>query len=131
MWRISYEAYQDLMRRYPQIGTGLLRTMASRLREMLTRIEDLSSRPVLSRTAKIILILSNNGQLTISRSVHTNQEIASLISSVPGAISRSLKNLNELGLVELTRSRIIVKNLDSLSCLAQVDPLEALKYPRH
>jgi len=123
MWRISCEAYQGLMARYPRMGTGLLRMLAHRNRVMLDHIEDLSSRPVLARTAKVLMDLSNHGQNPISRTVHSNNEIAALVSSVPGAISRSLKNIRHMGLIECTRNRITVLNKQALSELAQIEPI--------
>lgn len=133
MWQISYQSYQALMQRYPRMGTGLLRVLAQRNRAMLDHIEDLSSRPVLARTAKVLLDLSQNGQIPIYRTVHTNNEIAALVSSVPGAISRSLKNIRQMGLIEVNRNRIVILNPESLTKLAQVEPLEisgSIKFPQ-
>lgn len=123
MWRISCEAYQGLMVRYPRVGTGLLRVLAKRNRAMLDHIEDLSSRPVLARTAKVLLDLSLNGQNLINRSVHSNNEIAALVSSVPGAISRSLKNIRQMGLIECSRNHITIVKAQELTALAQIEPL--------
>jgi CRP/FNR family transcriptional regulator len=124
MWRISCQAYQALMSRYPKMGTGLLRVLAKRNRAMLNHIEDLSSRPVLARTAKVLLDLSQNGQNSINRTAHSNNEIAALVSSVPGAISRSLKNIRQMGYIECTRNRITILDTLALSKMAQIEPLE-------
>lgn len=128
MWRISHTAYQELMVQYPRVGTGLLRVMAQRNRTMLEHIEDLSSRSVLSRTAKILIELSNHGSLPINRSLQTNNEIAAMISSVPGAISRSLKAIRQMGMITCTRNHITVTNLEPLIKLAQLGPIE-LSHP--
>lgn len=124
LWRISYEAYHGLMLRYPRVGTGLLHILAKRNRAMLDHIEDLSSRPVLARTAKVLLDLSNHGHNQIDRSLHTNYEIAALISTVPGAVSRSLKNIRQIGLISCTRSHITIINIEKMVKLAQVEPLK-------
>jgi CRP/FNR family transcriptional regulator len=129
MWRISHAAYQGLMARYPQLGTGLLRILAKRNRAMLDHIEDLSSRPVLARTAKVLLDLSHHGQDSISRSLHSNNEIAALVSSVPGAISRSLKNIRQMGLIECSRNRITITHVDEIIKLAQIEPMELSTSP--
>lgn len=129
MWRISCEAYQGLMARFPKMGTGLLRVLAHRNRVMLDHIEDLSSRPVLARTAKVLMDLSNHGQIPISRAVHSNNEIAALVSSVPGAISRSLKHIRQMGLIECTRHRIAVINAQALMEMAQIEPIVLSRSP--
>ena len=55
IWQVSYEAFQSLLTRYPQVGLGLLRVLAKRNRQMLTQYEDVSFRSVLARTAKLLL----------------------------------------------------------------------------
>lgn len=123
LWQISQERYQMLMERIPELGTGLLRVLAARNRRMLEHIEDLMSLPVLARTAKILLDLSQFGAQTINRTAHPNREIASLVATVPGAISRSLKNLRESGAIHCTRGKITILDVDELAELAHIDPI--------
>lgn len=123
LWHMTYDRYQILMQRYPELGTGLLGVMAERTRKMLDHIENLISRPVLARTAKVLLDLSDGGMLVISRRQHTNQEIAALVATVPGAVSRSLKNLKELGAIRLDRHSITVRSKPAMVEIAQVDPM--------
>ncbi len=122
-WRVDHERYQALMERYPQVGTGLLRVMAERNRLMLARYEDLLSRPVLARAAKMLLDMSQKGQEPINRYRHPNQEIAALAATVPEAISRSIKTLREMGVIQATRSQITVQSPERLAKLAQIEPL--------
>ncbi len=123
MWHISYQSYQMLMSRYPLMGTALLRVLAKRNRALLERIEDLSSRPVLARSAKTLLDLSQHGENPINRRHHPNNEIAALVSTVPEAFSRSLTNLRQMGIIEVTRSQISVSDVASLTKIAQIEPL--------
>ena len=120
-WQVSPEDYRVLMQRYPEVGLGLLRIMAARNRVLLARYEDLMSRPVLARTAKLLYSLSQGGQQIINRYDHPNQRIAAMAGTVPEAISRSIKVLKENGVIECTRKLITILSIEQLMCFAQVD----------
>jgi CRP-like cAMP-binding protein len=64
-WHISYPAFQDLLKKIPQVGLSLLSVLARRNRQMIAHYEDLSFRPVISRTAKLLLGLSEAGRRPI------------------------------------------------------------------
>ena len=123
-WQLGHADFQMLMERYPQVGTGLLRSLAMRNRMMLAQIEDISSRPILARVAKSILDLSDYGQHPIDRRQHSNQEIAARVASVHEAVSRSIKSLQDRGAISYSRETINVISVKRLAELAQLDPLE-------
>jgi CRP-like cAMP-binding protein len=123
-WNIGYDAFHDLVRRFPNpdIGLGLLRVIAARTRLLINRCEDLSFKPVLARTAKLLLELSEDGEKVIERRNHPIKELAALIATVPEAISRSLKTLKEDRMIEYSRSKITVTDPQALADLAQMKP---------
>ena len=121
-WRLSHESFMMLMTRYPEVGTGLLRVLATRFRAMIDQYEDLLSRPVCARTAKIIMELSDGGQKPISRQRHSNQELAALAATGPEVFSRSLKTLREAGVIECTRLHITVLMPNRLREMALLEP---------
>jgi CRP/FNR family transcriptional regulator, cyclic AMP receptor protein len=123
VWQVDCERYQVLMRRYLEVATGLLQVMAARNRLMLAHLEDLISRPVLARAAKVILDLSQGGKVSINRRSHSNIEMATRVATTHEAISRSLKSLQNMGLITCTRSKIQVHNLADLAEVAQLSPL--------
>ena len=122
-WQISPERYQMLMRHYPMLGLGLLRILAERNRQLLARYEDLMSRPVLARTAKLLLTLSQGGNQPINRFENPNHKIAAMAATVPEAISRSLKILKVDGIIECTRVEIKILSTEGLSRYALVEPI--------
>lgn len=122
-WRISFENFQTIFHRHPVVGTGLLNILAARNRKMLTLYEDLMSRPVLARVAKMLLDLSKNGEQPINRLRHSNLQIAALTATVPEAVSRSLKNLKTKGVIEYSRAQIKIILLRELMDLALIDPI--------
>lgn len=119
-WQITYDRFQPLMRRYPQLGLSLLKILAARNRALISQCEDVAFRTVLGRTAKIILELSNNGNKPISRREHPNQELAAKAATVAEPISRSINSLRQSGVICCDRNRITVCSPKRLAELADV-----------
>ena len=120
VWRVPANRFQSLVERYPQVGTGLLRMMAQRNRQLLARYEDLFSLPVLGRTAKILLDLSQWGQVSINRYKHSNQKMAALAATVPEAVSRSIKKFKEMDILDSDRTQITIMAPDRLADMTNV-----------
>jgi CRP-like cAMP-binding protein len=126
VWKIAHEPFQKILLRHPEIAVGLLKVLASRNRQLISRYEDLSFRPVQARTAKLLLELSQNGQHPIARREHSISQMAAQIASVPEAVSRALGELARRELICSTRTEIRVLNVRALGDAAQLDapPLE-------
>ncbi len=120
-WRVQRDPFMVLMDRYPELGTGLLQVLAKRTRKMINHFEDLLSRTVRARTAKVILDISHQGQETISRRQYSNLELAALAATCPEALSRSLRTLREAEVIECNRKEINVSRPEQLAELALVD----------
>jgi CRP-like cAMP-binding protein len=123
-WNIQHEQFVQLVRAYPdpEIGLGLLRVLAARTRLLINRCEDLSYRPVLARTAKLLLDLSASGAKIIDRSEYPIKELAGFIASVPEVLSRSLTTLDERGIIRSDRLTIEVLEPQQLADIAQIEP---------
>jgi CRP-like cAMP-binding protein len=127
-WRLSHESFISLARNYPEVGTGLLRILASRFRAIIDQYEDLLSRPVCARTAKIVLDLSEQGNKPIDRRHHSNQELAARAATGPEVFSRSLKKLRELDVIDCTRAEITVRHPGRLAEVALLAPEAAIEF---
>lgn len=122
IWSASSPHFNELLRRYPQVAVGLLPILASRNRWLVSQYEDLSFRSVRARMAKLLLDLSDNGQLDIDRRQHPVHELAARIATVPEAVSRSLGDLRRYGCISCTRTTIAVRDGEELVRLAQLNP---------
>ena len=122
-WNIQHEAFHNLVNQYPDpsIGLGLLRILAARTRLLINRCEDLSFRPVRSRTAKLLLDLSDGGNNTIERKNYPIRDLSASIATVPEVFSRSLSILKEEALIEVTRSHIRILDSQGLAEVAQIE----------
>jgi len=123
-WQLSCDMYGNLLERYPEVGTGLLRALAARNRMMLIHLEDIISRPIQARVAKALLDLSDAGKKPVDRRLHTNQEIAARVATVHEAVSRSIKSLYEAAAISYNREKITITSVSLLAKLAQTDPIE-------
>jgi CRP-like cAMP-binding protein len=130
-WNIDHESFLDLVQRYPdpEIGLGLLRVLSARTRMLIGRCDDLSFRPVVARTAKLLLELSEKGTKIINRREHPIKDMSARIATVPEAISRSLKTLKEEEYIEYTRTEVSVLDSHGLAELAQLSPLSLEEIP--
>jgi CRP-like cAMP-binding protein len=113
-----------LLEEIPQVGLSLLKVLAVRNRQMISRYEDLSFRGVVARTAKLILDLSQDGRQLVDRRTCSIEEMARRIATVPEAISRSLNVIKARGFIQVSRLEITVLDVQKLAALAQLDPLK-------
>ncbi len=130
VWQLSPERFQILIHRYPEIGLGLLCILAERNRVLLTRYEDLLSRSVLARTAKLLYTLIQGENAPINRYEYPNNRIAAMVSTVPEAVSRSLSILKKEGIIESSRGQIRILSEEKLSHFAQTEPI-IMDCPKH
>ena len=115
-WNIDYIAFENLVKQYPDptIGLALLRVMAGRTRELIDLCGDLSFRSVLSRSAKLIYDLSENGTKSINRSDYPLTDLSARVATAPESISRSLSWLNKRRIISTDRNLITVINVPDL-----------------
>jgi CRP/FNR family cyclic AMP-dependent transcriptional regulator len=119
-WNIEFEAFENLVKQYPDpaIGLALLRVMAGRTRELIELCSDLSFRPVLSRCAKLLFDLSENGTKPIIRKEYPLADLSARVATAPESISRSLSMLDKKGIITTNRSWITVIKVDDLMEIA-------------
>jgi CRP-like cAMP-binding protein len=122
VWVVSFERFQTLLGRYPQVAQGLLRVLAARNRLLIAHYEDLSFRPVHARLARLLLELSQAGQVAINRREHSNRVLAARVATAPEAISRALKALQREGSISADRQWLTVISTENLGRLAQIPP---------
>jgi CRP/FNR family transcriptional regulator len=109
----------DLIRRHPDVGIDVIRLFASRLRAYKVMIEDLSLRDVISRVARLLRDRAR-GQTTLvedSASVslrYTQNDVAAMVGSVREVVQRALKTLEHAGVIEMSRERIRILDVDAL-----------------
>lgn len=118
LWRAERELFQALMTQIPNLGLGLLPILAKRNRWLVEQYEDMCFRPVKSRTAKLLLELSRNGEAVIDRSSYSIDDLSARVSTSPEVISRTLSLLSARGVIETNRRSINIVDPENLLKLA-------------
>lgn len=120
-WTIDHKSYHMLLARHPEIGTGLLQVLAMRNRLLFSRYEDLLSLPVLSRIAKIVLAISVYGTKPVNRMQYKNPDLAAMAATTPEAVSRALKELDQMSAIHVERKVITILAVEILEELGQFE----------
>jgi CRP/FNR family transcriptional regulator len=109
----------DLLRSCPDAAIEVIRLFASRLRAYKQVVEDLALRPVLARVARLLVDRARGAMTLVEgppslQDHYTQDEIASMVGSVREVVQRALKTLERAELIEMTRGRIQVLDVEAL-----------------
>jgi CRP-like cAMP-binding protein len=100
-----------VIRRYPEIALNIIRALTAQTRQLIDLVEDLSFKHVIGRVSKILLEHGTNGG---DGQKLTQQEMAAMAGTAREVVARSLKDLEERGLIKLDRHRIVVTDRKAL-----------------
>ena len=103
---------ERLLQRYPRVSQNVNRVLAGQIRRLTALVEDLSFKPVIGRVAKILLEYSDEGHGT--RPKLTQQEMAAMAGTAREVVGRSLKSLEEEGLIRLEKNRLVIRDREAL-----------------
>ncbi len=99
---------------HPFIALVLLRELSRRQRELVVLLEDLHFRSVRARLARVLLREAGDGAASI-----TQQELAERAGTVREIVGRTLRDMQQEGLVRLLRGQVTVLDLDRLREVAE------------
>ncbi len=112
---IDNAVFQRSLREYPEMTRAALTTLAKRCRQLVSTIADLSLRTVTARLAGLLLdCAANPREATLSRG-----QMAARLGTVREVVSRSLRDLERLGLIRIERDQIVLLKPDELARLAE------------
>ncbi len=103
---------QTILEDYPQVTLNIIKVLAERVRQLVSLVEDLSFRHVISRVAKILLEYTGDGPGPRPRL--TQQEMAAMAGTAREVVGRSLKSLEEEGVIRFDRHRIVITDKKAL-----------------
>lgn len=108
--------FNELILRYPDFSTFLLRHLAERMAKITDLAADLSLYAVRARLARFLIELAD---LTPSQAGWTQDEIAAHIGTVRDVVGRLLREFESGGLIQRQRGQIILLDREKLTHLAQ------------
>jgi CRP/FNR family cyclic AMP-dependent transcriptional regulator len=117
--RVGSQALEEAVRRNPEVGLRLARTLADRLQLMEDRWADMVEKEVSQRLAGLIyMLVESMGVMTPEGPMiptrYTHMQLASMIGSQREAVTRAFSDLQEGGAVEVKGRRVYVRDLDAL-----------------
>jgi CRP-like cAMP-binding protein len=109
---------ETVLREFPQVALNVIHVLSERVRQLVSLVEDLSFRQVTGRVAKMLLEYAGSGSGEQPRL--TQQEMAAMIGTAREMVGRSLKSLEEEGMIRIDRHRIVVADVEALKATAGV-----------
>jgi CRP/FNR family cyclic AMP-dependent transcriptional regulator len=117
--RVESQALEEVVRRNPEVGLRLARTLANRLQLMEDRWADMVEKEVSERLAALLYMLvesvgvmSKEGPMIPTR--YTHNQLASMVGSQREAVTRAFAGLQEGGAIEVKGRRVYVRDFDAL-----------------
>ena len=108
---------EAILRTKAQVALNVTRVMAKRLRHLVSLVEELSFKRVISRVARILLDYAGDGIASGTRL--TQRDMAAMAGTAREVVGRSLKALVEDGAIRIDRHRIIVTDRAALGKIAE------------
>jgi CRP-like cAMP-binding protein len=118
LYGIKRNDMEAILRNHPQIALNVTKVLAKRVRQLVSLVEDLSFRHVINRVAKILF--ENIRGETGHGPRLTQQEMAAMAGTAREVVGRSLKTLEEEGVIKLDRHRIIITDKEALQKIMEV-----------
>ena len=117
LYELKKSELGSILQNHPQIAANTIKVLAGQVRQLVSLVEDLSFKHVVGRVAKILLNNASDGANPGLRL--TQQEMAALAGSAREVIGRSLKALEEDGIIRLERHRIVIADKAALRELVE------------
>jgi CRP/FNR family cyclic AMP-dependent transcriptional regulator len=118
LYTIRKDDIIKLLCKKPQIMMNVIKSLAQRIRRDSNLVEDLSSTQVLQRLAKLFVGRYGGEEITAGLTL-TQKDIADLVGSSREMVNRSLKVLEEIGGIRLSRRSVIVLDKEVLNRIAE------------
>jgi CRP/FNR family transcriptional regulator len=111
LYVIERPSMVSLFDRYPRLAQAVVVVLAARCRMLVGMVEDLSLRSVTGRLAKLLLDQAAQGQEAVPL---TRQQMAARLGTIREMVSRSLRELEDEGLVRREGRQIVIADRAAL-----------------
>jgi len=117
LYGIQREDLDHMLLRFPALSKNIILVLAQRIRYLISLVEDLSFRSVVSRVAKILL--ENVGETAPSGARLTQRDMAAMAGTAREVVSRSLRYLEDEKLIEIRRHQIAIRDKKGLEHIVE------------
>lgn len=102
----------------PELGLGVAMIAAQRLREISQKLHEQVFLPLPARLARKLIHFARHGETTVRLS---QSDLAEFIGATREAVSKTLKQWEQTGIISIGRQKVIIEDLDALNALSDVD----------
>ena len=120
LWIIERESLLHILDEHPALAGMIIQTLAARVQRLMKQVEDLSLRSVEERLARLLMEESSQGVVP-RRKWDTQAEMAARLGTVTDVLNRSLRRMEDKGLIEVERDQIRILDQDSVTKLANLE----------
>lgn len=117
---VSRSDVESIVGQYPRVALNVIQLLGERVRYFVSLVEDLSFRHVIGRVAKLLMEYAGDGDGPRPRL--TQQEMAAMAGTAREMVGRSLKALEDDGVIRIDRHRIVISDREALREMAGVAP---------
>jgi CRP-like cAMP-binding protein len=118
LYGLGTQELDALLAEYPQVARNVIKLLATEMHHYMSLVEDLSLRCVSGRLAKMLLSDNVKGSCDTSL-ILTRADMAAMTGTVREVIGKSLKTLEDKGVIRYDRHRIIIRDREALKCLTR------------
>ena len=119
LYGIKNSDMSAILRTHPQVALNVIHVLSQKMGRLVSLVEDLSFKHVTARLAKILLEYAGDG-VGPAKPRLTQQEMAAMAGTAREMIGRSLKELEDEGVIRLEHHRIVVTDKEALKKWAGV-----------
>jgi CRP/FNR family transcriptional regulator, cyclic AMP receptor protein len=112
VYGINKNDIEMLFKKYPRVALNVIHVMAKKTRQLVTLVEELSFKRVINRVAGILLENAADGGKSGTRL--TQRDMAAMAGTAREVVSRSLKSMEDDGIISFDKHRIIIKDKAAL-----------------
>jgi CRP-like cAMP-binding protein len=107
---------EALLAAHPLLARNAIKLLATEMHHYMSLVEDLSLRCVNGRLAKMLLADNMKGACDTSPAL-TRADMAAMTGTVREVIGKSLKSLEDQGIIRYDRHRIVIRDREALRSL--------------
>ena len=118
--RFSKSEFLKLLKHFPEITFKIMSAYSRRLRQLITKIEELSLHDVKSRLASYLMKnmrVENNSNFVPIKV--TKKDLASILGTIPETLSRTLGYFKKEKIIVEDKNGIFIQNLNKLKLISK------------
>jgi CRP/FNR family transcriptional regulator len=117
---LDAEHFRAICLRHPEMALKVIKVLGQRLRRLSSLVEDLSFSTVRGRLVAYLTQLAHaEGQRTSQgiefKLAENNEQLAARLGTVRELVSRNLGRLHNQGLIQMSRRKVLIPNLNLLT----------------